>query len=586
MRSQSLMGCSRSWGASVSVAVEPGVVRRVGNWIEVTFPHSARVTHILRRLGGRRIMHGVWRVPSARLSDLARSLTPYGFSWEGEAWSLYREELEREALLREEDNLALQIKGGKQAFGPWASPVALLPHQRAAAEFLATRSGALLCDEQGLGKTLSALVAFWLLRERDERHRLLVIAPNSLKRTWEQEIERFFTYWTVSVAAGYKGRRRHAYQADADVYVVNYEAARSDYADLRLLLRRRPTVLVCDESHTAKNAGSRTAWSLAFLRSAAERVWLMSGTPVTNRLEDCYSQILIADGGRSLGSKEEFWSRYVKREDQAAARAELKAVLEPILFRRTKEEVLDLPEKVFESRYVELRGEQRDLYEAVREQLYTEIEAIPPAQFEAALPNVLTRLLRLAQIASNPRLVFPQFLGVPAKTKELDVLLEDLIEANGRKVVLWSHYVRSIREYLERYRKFEPVAVYGEVDLASRADAVARFQEGSEAMLFIGNPQAAGTGLTLTAAHYAIYETLNWRYDLYAQSVDRTHRIGQTRNVTYFNILASDTIDQAIFESLERKRALAAELLGDTDRVPLLTRADVLDIVAARASNS
>src|SRR5207248_1715325 len=106
----------------------------------------------------------------------------------------------------------------------------------------------------------------------------------------------------------------------------------------------------------------------------------------------------------------------------------------------------------------------------------------------------------------------------------------------------------------------KPVAIYGAVPIDGRREAVARFQEDADSMLFIGNPQAAGMGLTLTAAHYALYETLTWRYDLYAQSIDRTHRIGQVRNVTYFNILAVDTIDKHIAANLEAKRGLAAEV--------------------------
>jgi len=447
------------------------------------------------------------------------------------------------------------------------------------------RSGALLCDEQGLGKTLTALVAFWLVRSRQEAQRLLVVCPNSLKHTWEKEIHRFFPAWRVSLAAGYKGRRRRAYDRDADVYVVNYEAARSDYADLRLLLRKAPTVLVCDESHTAKNSGSRTAWALAFIRSAAQRIWLMSGTPVTNRMEDCYAQVFIADGSRTLGTKDEFWARYVRAEDRAAATEELKYALSPVLFRRTKEEVLDLPDKVFEDRYVELRGEQRKLYEAVRQSLYAEVKEMAPQLFDKVLPNVLTRLLRLAQVASNPRLVFPQFEGDPAKGTEIDVLLEDLIRANGRKVVLWSHYVRTIEELVQRYRDYTPVAVYGAVEPSHRARAVEQFQEDPATMLFVGNPQAAGTGLTLTAAHYAIYETLTWRYDLYAQSLDRIHRIGQTRSVTYFRLLAYDTIDTDIADNLQRKQKLVAEVLGDRDRILPFTKDDVLGMLGRHRSS-
>jgi SNF2 family DNA or RNA helicase len=197
-------------------------------------------------------------------------------------------------------------------------------------------------------------------------------------------------------------------------------------------------------------------------------------------------------------------------------------------------------------------------------------------EFGAKQQTVLVRLLRLSQIASNPRLVDPTFSGVPAKVREIDDLLAQLIGGNGRKVVLWSYYVQTIQELLERYRRYSPVAVYGGVELALRGEAVRRFQEDDEVKLLIGNPQAAGSGLTLTAAPYAIYETVNWRYDLYAQSLDRIHRIGQDRNVTYFEILAADSIDVHMRERLHEKGQFAAELLGDTATTPSLERSEVL----------
>jgi SNF2 family DNA or RNA helicase len=307
----------------------------------------------------------------------------------------------------------------------------------------------------------------------------------------------------------------------------------------------------------------------------------MSGTPIPNALMDAYSQVYIADGGRALGPIDAFRGRFGKPADQQLVAAELNHALEPILLRRTKDQVLDLPPKVFEERYVELAGEQRRLYDAIRKDLLTEVKGMSTREFEAARSNVLTKLLRLAQAASNPRLIVPDFAGVPAKQREIDALLDDIIGANGRKVVLWSYYVQTIEDLLKRYSRFQPVAIYGAVDLSERAAAVERFQTDPSTALFVGNPQAAGVGLTLTAAHFAIYETLSWRYDLYAQSLDRIHRIGQERSVTYFNVLAAGTVDEDVLERLNKKRDTAAQVLGDVDRVAL-DREEVLEILARK----
>lgn len=560
-----------------------GTVTLRGEWLEVAFAHDIRVTHALGGLGARRMGMGLWRVPASQLPELARRLESFAFVWEGAAGKEHVRQLDSERTLQLEDERGLRAKAGQPIFGDWTPPVVLLPHQRPAVEFLAARSGALLCDEQGLGKTLTCLTAYWLVRELGTAEGLLVVCPNSLKHTWQKELERFFPSWTFSVASGSKRVRMRAYDERADVHIVNYEAARGDYAELRLLLRRGPTVLVCDESHHAKNAGSRTTRALSFMRSAATKVWVMSGTPVPNALQDAYSQVYLADGGRTFGPIDAFNRRFGKTADQQRAAVELNHALEPILLRRTKDEVLDLPPRVFEERYVQLVGEQRRLYEAIRKDLFTEVSSMSAREFEVSRSNVLTKLLRLAQAASNPRLIAPDFAGVPAKQREIDILLEDIIEANGRKVVLWAYYVKTIEELLERYSAYEPVAIYGAVDLGERAAAVERFQGDPSAALFIGNPQAAGVGLTLTAAHFAIYETLTWRYDLYAQSLDRIHRIGQAQSVTYFNLLAAGTVDEDVLARLNSKRDTAAEVLGDVDRVAL-ARDEVLEILSKPAT--
>ena len=558
-----------------------GTVRLIGDCLEVTFEHDIHVTHAFRGLGARRVALGVWRVPISRLDGLTRQLGGFDFDWEGPAGDAHAKQKLIEAKWRQDDDLGLRAKAGEPIFGNWIAPVDLMSHQRSAVEFLAARQGALLCDEQGLGKTLTCLVAFWLVREQGHASRLLVVCPNSLKHTWKNEVGRFFPSWTISIASGYKSTRQRAYDAEADIYIVNYESARSDQADLRLLMRRTPTVLACDESHHAKNGASRTARSLIFVRTAAERVWVMSGTPVPNRLDDAYSQVFLADGGRTLGTSDDFARRYGKGVDQQRAVTELKRALGPILMRRTKEEVLDLPPRVFEERYVELRGEQRALYDSFRTDVVKYIEGMSPTDFEAARTSVLVRLLRLSQIAANPRLVAPDFKGTSAKEAELDLVLEDLVGANGRKVVLWSYHVRSIEEFLGRYARFKPVAVYGKVGIDERAKAVDHFQNDPDTMLFVGNPQAAGVGLTLTAAHFAVYESLSWRYDLYAQSLDRIHRIGQSNSVTCISILAADTIDEAVLRRLHAKRDVAAKVLGDAKQPPPLNRQEILEMLSS-----
>jgi SNF2 family DNA or RNA helicase len=550
----------------------------IGDWLEVRFEHDVAISGPIRLLDARRISPGKWLVPASRIAALGAAVRGFPFEWTTGAREALDAAIARERWAVQQDRDGLAAKKG-QLPSPGLLPQGLMPHQAVAAQFLAVRDGALLCDEQGLGKTFSALAAFQVIKAQGNADRLVVVCPNSLKSTWAREAAERFPEWTVSVSSGSKAQRRRAYGADADIYIANYEAARTDRAELRLLLGRAKSVLACDESHSAKNPDSRTVSALEFIRGSATKVWVMTGTPITNRLTDCYTQVHLADGGRLLGSRVTFWDKYGRNPGRNEAQ-DLQSRLSTIVLRRTKDDVLDLPERMFEDREIRLTGEQGRLYRQMRDSFYGEIAAMDEVGFASKTMNILTRLLRLVQIASNPRLVVPGYTGDPAKFVELDSLLEDLIEGNGRKVVLWSYYVRNIREFLVRYDRYHPVAIFGEVELAERTRAVERFQEDDSVRLFIGNPQAAGTGLTLNAAHHAIYETLSWRYDLYAQSLDRIHRIGQGHPVTYHRLFGEGTIDLGISESLERKRLMASDAMGDDIRGLEPTRQALLAMLA------
>ena len=238
--------------------------------------------------------------------------------------------------------------------------------------------------------------------------------------------------------------------------------------------------------------------------------------------------------------------------------------LKPYLLRRTKEQCLDLPPKTFVDLVVPLPMWQRKLYEAMRDGLLRQVAAMDRKAFAAYAPTALTKLLRLSQLASNPALVFPNEVRRPGKLAEMDRVLDELVSANGRKVILWSYYVDTITALAKRYRHFKAVTLFGGTPPPERQGTVRAFQEDPSVRLLIGNPAVAGTGFTLTAATYAIYETLTWRYDLYAQSQDRNHRIGQHAPVTYLRLIAEDTIDQVIAESLARKTSMARRIVGDS----------------------
>lgn len=444
----------------------------------------------------------------------------------------------------------------------------LMPHQEEGVEFLTRGKSGLLAFEQGLGKTLVAIAAFARLLTEGKVDAMTVICPNSLKRNWTAEIARFAPGLRVQLIEGPPRERRRALAtASAHVGIVSYETARAEIAGVLALLSRRRTVMVLDESHAAKNRLSLTSIAAQHFAPRCEYRWLLSGTPVPNAAADLYAQLKIVGGGQAPGSFESF---VVSMEDDGAAAA-LRRRVEPLILRRTKLECLDLPSKEVVDLRVELPEWQRRLYDEMRDELVCEVRTMTGERFRASAPSVLSKLLRLSQLASNPALVLPVPHEVPAKFQELDGLIDGLVRQRGEKVIIWTHYVATLRSLVDRYAELGATALYGETPVAERQEVVAAFQRDPAARVLVSNPAAGGTGFTLTAARYAIYESLSWRYDLYAQSQDRIHRIGQERPVQCLRLIAADTIEEVIAAALERKSRLAKALLGDSDEVRAIT---------------
>lgn len=456
----------------------------------------------------------------------------------------------------------------------------LMAHQRAGVDFLTRGRAGLLAFEQGLGKTLVAIDAFRQILEAGRTDRMLVICPNSLKRNWVAEIAKFAPELSVVIAEGKPRERRKIFaQAKAAVVVTSYETSRTEVTAILAFLQRRRTTLVLDESHAAKNWKSLTSTAARHFSPHCDFRWLLSGTPVTNTPSDLYTQVeILAPGEHPLGSMESFLATIDYDPDAEFVRQ----VFDRLILRRTKEECLDLPSKSFIDLRVDLPAWQRRLYDDMRTQMVCDIQAMSGEQYRAFASTALAQLTRLSQLASNPALIFPELTNVPAKFEALDGLVSDILSVPSRKVIIWSNYVRSIDMLLERLRGAGAVAIYGATPVEERQDIAAKFQTDESTRILIANPAAAGTGFTFTAASYAIYETLSWRYDHYAQSQDRNHRIGQTKPVTYMRLLAADTIEDAIIKALERKSALAKNLLGDGDGVTAisqLTKDEMCDLL-------
>ncbi len=443
--------------------------------------------------------------------------------------------------------------------------------------------GLCIFDEQGLGKTVEALFAFDRLREQGLVGRAVVFAPKNMVLEWIHDLRRFFgaRYRAVAVV-GTEAEKRALLDADGDLFVTNFETAVSLEVRLRQLLQREKGggLLIIDESFFVKNAEARRAQALRRLRSHAGRCLVLCGTPAPNSALDLVEQFNIADDG-------ETFSGIALPADPHAAYPVVAETIESrgIYIRRLKGTALpDLPERTFSRVKLPMPASQRRLYENVMSGLLDDIRATDEAGFKRNLASFMARRVALLQICSNPVAIDPSFgAELPAKVEALDSILVDLIETRVEKVVLWSFFTASLDALCGRYARYNPVRIDGTVtDTNERREAVRRFQEDDATMLFIGNPAAAGAGLTLHRARFAIYESFSNQAAHYLQSLDRIHRRGQQRPVEYLILLCDETIEELEYERLLAKEAVAQELLKDEVDPPLTRETFLRDLISSK----
>ena len=194
----------------------------------------------------------------------------------------------------------------------------------------------------------------------------------------------------------------------------------------------------------------------------------------------------------------------------------------------------------------------------------------------------MARKQSLLQICSNPGNVVPGYDETPAKVIALDSILEELISRQNEKVIVWSFYTKSLDSIFRRYSEFSPVRIDGTIpDVIERREAVRKFQEDEETRLFVGNPAAAGSGLTLHRARYAVYESMSNQAAHYLQSLDRIHRRGQERPVEYIVLLCDQTLELVEYQRLVNKDLSAQDLLGDDVEPPVTREALLSEAVEA-----
>jgi SWI/SNF-related matrix-associated actin-dependent regulator 1 of chromatin subfamily A len=455
-----------------------------------------------------------------------------------------------------------------------------LPHQVEGTDFLRANEYAALFDEQGLGKSKQVIDAISAEIEAGALAGALIICPNGLKSNWAGEVERFSTLPFALFGAGAKARRTAFRSLKAAFYIINYEAVEGELASLKALLRFKPIALVLDESHRIKTPDAKVTKAILQLRNDAARRYLLSGTPVANRPDDLWSQMYFLDGGERLGeSPEAFKARYGDARGYRNA-DDLRERVSDVSLRRLKEGTINLPDKTERRVAVTLTPRQREMYDEMRNELALWVVALSGEQVLKQGDAILARLVRLAQLTSNPRLLDSSYDEVPGKLLVLDAELEAHLATATRKAIVWTSFVPHIDELKERYAQYRPVAIYGEMTTEERDRAVKAFRQDQNVRLMIANPAAAREGLTLTEANLAIYLDRTFNLVDYLQSQDRIHRISQTEACEIVLLIGDETVDEFIDFSLEQKRRLAQFVQSDTAEIDpadlLLSKPEVL----------
>jgi len=441
--------------------------------------------------------------------------------------------------------------------------------------------GLCVFDEQGAGKTVTLIFAFDVLVDRNEADFALIVAPKSMVPEWPRDFKRFKDdLYKVEVVGGSRKEKYAALASGADVLVTNFETVVSMEQEVRALLRRYRgrAVLAVDESFYAKSLDAKRTRALRRLREHCGRAFVLCGTPAPNSPHDLVQQFNLVDFGLTFDGVD------VPKDREAARSVVRRAIEERGLYvRHLKADVLpDLPPKSFNRVQLPLQPRQGEAYAAALDDLIIDLRSVDDTTFRRRLTSFLAKRSALLQICSNPAPLIRGYEETPAKLLALDELLEELVSRRGEKVVIWSFYTASLAAVVERYARFGPVRYDGSVgDLTERREAVCRFQEDDETRLFVANPAAAGAGLTLHRARFAVYESMSNQAAHYLQSLDRIHRRGQERDVEYFVLLCDRTIEVSEYERLTGKERAAQSLLGDRVAQPTTREAMLEEVLAA-----
>ena len=444
-----------------------------------------------------------------------------------------------------------------------------------------TGFGGILADEMGLGKTVQFLSFVDAYVKRTENRRSsLVVCPASLVYNWAEEAKRFTPDLCVRTIAGNTRERNRIFKEyeegnQADLYVTSYDLLKRDivsYRDMHF------AACVLDEAQYIKNLKTSAAKPVKVID--ARYRFALTGTPIENRLSEIWSifDFLMPGFLYDHNTFEKMFEIPIMKKKDQNANSRLKKMISPFILRRLKSDVLkDLPDKLEEVRYAFMEEEQRKLYDAQVVQLQT-LAADSDGTDKIA---IFAQLTKLRQICCDPSLLFEDYHGTSAKRQACMELIQSAIDG-GHRILLFSQFT-SMLALLETDLKEEKIRYFkitGSTPKDERLRLVHEFNEGN-IPVFLISLKAGGTGLNLTGADIVIHYDPWWNLAATNQATDRAHRIGQTKEVTVYKLIAGDTIEDKILDLQNMKQDLADSLVSEnTESIMKLSTEEILELLS------
>lgn len=447
-------------------------------------------------------------------------------------------------------------------------------HQKRAFEFVMNRfendSGAALLVEMGCGKSLvSVAVAGALFNERRIRN-LLIVCPLSICGVWEEEFSKFadFEYNLKILKGSLEKKTETLYSLEGralQIAVVNYESA---WRIERQIKNWHPDMIICDESHKIKSHNIAASKSLHKLGENAYYKLILTGTAITNKAIDIFSQYKFLEPkifGRSFYTFRNHYFDMVGYGNHTpvlkeSMKDELRNKIHSIAFVAKKSECLDLPETTEIIRKIELEPYAMNTYKHLVRDSFAELQ-----NSEVTVTNVLTKILRLSQLTGG-------FLGddegkklhqiSKAKLNALEDIIDD-VTSSGKKLVIMARFIPEIDEIKKLLVKKNLSFSVVTGDVKNRADEISKFQNDVDVLVFLGQIATAGLGITLTASSTMVFYSLDYSMSNFEQAKARIHRTGQKENCTYIYLIAANTVDEKIMKALKNKVNLAKSLIDD-----------------------